>query len=498
MTGWAQREYTGVAELRGPLLVVRGVAGVGWDEFATIRTGTGEPRHGLVLEADGDLAVVQVLEGTQGLTTASTRVAFSGSPLRIPVSADWLGRVFNGRGEPADDGPPVTGAVTAPVAGFPINPVLRLPPADPVLTGVSVIDALATLVRGQKLPVFSMAGLPHLELAAQLAAQASAGGEPFSVVFAAMGLTHADAASLRGVLEERSAAGELVLLLNLADAPVIERILTPRIALTVAEHLAFNLGRHVLVVMADMTSYCEALREVSAARGEIPARRAYPGYLYSDLASLYERCGRIRGKPGSVTVVPVLTMPAGDITHPVPDLTGYITEGQIVLSADLHARGVYPPVDALASLSRLMRHGAGAGRTRADHLDVAAQALASLAAARRAGELAELIGATALSASDQRYQHYQTAFERGLMNQGRRENRSLTETLNRAWQALGTLPRRDLTMLPAGALDAYYPHEPDPVHAGAEPGPNDAGDPGATPGSADPPVTAGAKLRARP
>jgi V/A-type H+-transporting ATPase subunit B len=262
------------------------------------------------------------------------------------------------------------------------------------------------------------------------------------------------------VLEERSAAGELVLLLNLADAPVIERILTPRLALTVAEHLAFTLGRHVLVVMADMTSYCEALREVSAARGEIPARRAYPGYLYSDLASLYERCGRIRGRPGSVTLVPVLTMPAGDITHPVPDLTGYITEGQVVLSADLHARGIYPPVDALSSLSRLMRHGAGPGRTRQDHLDVAAQSLAALAAARRAGELAELIGTAALSAADRSYQEFQTAFEYQLIQQGRDENRGLEETLSRAWQALGALPRRELTMLPAEALDTYYPSAP--------------------------------------
>jgi V/A-type H+-transporting ATPase subunit B len=457
MTAWAQREYTGIAELRGPLLIVRGVAGVGWDEFAAIRMETGETRHGLVLEADRDLAVVQVLEGTEGMRPTATRVAFSGSPLRIPVGAGWLGRVCNGRGEPIDGGPPVTGEVTMPVAGCPINPVLREPPAEPVLTGISVIDALTTLVRGQKLPVFSVAGLPHLELAAQVAAQASAGGDPFSVVFAAMGLTHADAAAVSAVLEERSAAGELVLLLNLADAPVIERILTPRLALTVAERLAFTLGRHVLVVMADMTSYCEALREVSAARGEIPARRAYPGYLYSDLASLYERCGRIRGMPGSVTVVPVLTMPAGDITHPVPDLTGYITEGQVVLSPAVHARGVYPPVDALSSLSRLMRHGAGPGRTREDHLDVAAQTLAALDAARRARELAELVGATALSPVDQRHLELEAAFERTLENQGRAENRSLEETMSRAWQVLAALPRRELTMLSAGLLDAYYP-----------------------------------------
>jgi V/A-type H+/Na+-transporting ATPase subunit B len=458
VTRWARPEFTSVSELRGPLLFVRGVSGVGWDEFATIRLDRrGERRHGLVLEADGDLAVVQVLEGTAGMDPASLAVEFAGSPLRIPVGPHWLGRVCNGRGEPRDGGPPVAGEQTAPVAGFPINPAARLPPADPVLTGVSVIDELMTLVRGQKLPIFSVAGLPHLELAGQLAAQASAAGEPFSVVFAAMGLTHEDAAAIRAKLEERSAAGELVLLLNLADEPVIERVLTPRLALTVAEHLAFALGRHVLVVMADMTSYCEALREVSAARGELPARRAYPGYLYSDLASLYERCGRIAGLPGSLTLVPVLTMPAGDITHPVPDLTGYITEGQIVLSADLQARGVYPPVDALSSLSRLMRHGAGAGRTRDDHLDVAAQTLAALAAARRARELAELIGSAALSESDRRYQELEEAFETRLISQGSGQSRSLPQTLDLAWQVLGVLPRRDLTMLSSQALDQYYP-----------------------------------------
>jgi V/A-type H+-transporting ATPase subunit B len=457
VSDWAQREYTGVTELRGPLLVVRGVSGVGWDEFATIRLGNGETRHGLVLEADRDLAVVQVLEGTGGMRPSATSVAFSGSPLRIPVGTNWLGRVCDGRGEPLDDGPPVTGDVTMPVAGSPINPVLREPPTEPVLTGISVIDALTTLVRGQKLPIFSVAGLPHLELAAQLAAQASAGSEAFCVVFAAMGLTHADAAAVRATLENRSAAGELALLLNLADAPVIERILTPRLALTIAERLAFTHGRHVLVVMADMTSYCEALREVSSARGEIPARRAYPGYLYSDLASLYERCGRIHGMPGSVTLVPVLTMPAGDITHPVPDLTGYITEGQVVLSPDIYSRGVDPPIDALSSLSRLMRHGAGPDRTRDDHLDVAAQILAALAAARRAGELAELIGSTALGDLDRQYIELQAAFERELVNQGRDENRGLAETLGRAWQVLAALPRRELTMLPPRLLDAYYP-----------------------------------------
>ncbi|MEV0402615.1 V-type ATP synthase subunit B [Actinoallomurus sp. NPDC050550] len=441
-------EYTDIAELRGPLIVVRRTSGVGWDEFARIRLHSGEERHGLVLEVDEDIAVVQVLEGTASMTTGGTRVAFTGSPLRIPVGDGWLGRVCNGRGEPRDGGPPVFGSVTAPVAGTPMNPTRRLPPAESVLTGVSAIDALTTLVRGQKIAIFSSAGLPHLELAAQIGAQANAGGEPFSVVFAAMGLTHADAATVRDTLEERSAAGELALLLNLADDPVIERVLTPRLALTIAENLAFTGGRHVLVVMADMTSYCEALREVSVARGEIPARRAYPGYLYSDLASLYERCGRIHDLPGSVTVLPVLTMPAGDITHPVPDLTGYITEGQIVLTPDVE---VSPPVDALSSLSRMMR----AGVTPA-HLDLAAQCVAALARARQARELAELIGEAALSGTDPRYLDFERAFLQRVVAQRTDDRRELAETFDRVWQALAVLPRRELTMIAAEELDAHH------------------------------------------
>lgn len=444
-------EYGNVRELRGPLLVVRGVQGVGWDEFAVIRVASERPdepeRHGLVLEVDRDLAVVQVLEGTVGLVPATARVAFTGTPLRVPVGPGWLGRVCNGRGEPIDGGPPISGAVTAPIAGNPLNPVHREPPAEPVLTGISAIDALMTLVRGQKLPIFSSAGLPHLELAAQIAAQSTSGDEPFSVVFAAMGVTHADADAVRAALEERSAAGELVLLLNTADDPVIERILTPRIALTVAEHLAFEMHRHVLVVLADMTSYAEALREVSAARGEMPGRRAYPGYLYSDLASLYERCGRIRGVVGSVTVLPVLTMPGGDITHPVPDLTGYITEGQIVLAPDIQARGIYPPIDPLSSLSRLMRHGAGPGRTRDDHLELAAQLLAGLARARQVRQLAEIVGEAALSGTDQLYLEFATTFERVLTSQRRGERRTLEETLGRCWDVVNVLPARELTML---------------------------------------------------
>ena len=444
-------EYSSVEQVRGPLLVVSGVRGVGWDEFAIIRDGDGDgpPRHGLVLDVDRDLAVVQVLEGTDGIDPGKTSVAFDGSPLRIPVGEGWLGRVCNGRGEPLDGGPPVLAPDRAPVTGWPLNPTVREPPADPVLTGISVVDGLTTLVRGQKLPIFSVAGLPHLELATQIAAQATVAGEPFCVVVAAMGLTHADAAAMRDALGERSAAGELVLLLNTADDPVVERVLTPRLALTIAEHLAFERGRHVLVVAADMTSYCEALREISAARGEVPARHAYPGYLYSDLASLYERCGRVRGRPGSVTIVPVLTMPAGDITHPVPDLTGYITEGQVVLSTEAYARGAYPPVEPLSSLSRLMRHGAGPGRTRDDHLDLAAQTLAALARARQVRELAELIGAGALTETDRTYLKFEDAFTQNVMTQRPDERRDLDATLDRAWQALAVLPRRELTMLPA-------------------------------------------------
>jgi V/A-type H+-transporting ATPase subunit B len=447
--------YSTVTQVRGPLLVVGGVRAVGWDEFARIRLGSGEGRHGLVLDVDRDIAVVQVLEGTDGIDPGAVEVTFDGTPLRIPVGPQWMGRVCNGRGEPLDGGPPILGSRTAPVTGYPMNPTWREPPAEPVITGISAIDGLTTLVRGQKLPIFSLPGLPHLELATQIAAQATVGDEPFSVVVAAMGLTRTDASAMRDALEERSAAGELVLLLNTADDPVVERVLTPRLALTVAEDLAFQQGRHVLVIAADMTSYCEALREISAARGEVPGRHAYPNYLYSDLASLYERCGRVRGRPGSVTVLPVLTMPAGDITHPVPDLTGYITEGQIVLSAEAYARGTYPPVEPLSSLSRLMRHGAGAGRTREDHLDVAAQIVAALARARQARDLADLIGAAALSATDRSYMAFEDAFMRDVVRQRMDENRTLDETLARSWRCLAGLPRGDLTMIAAHLVDTH-------------------------------------------
>jgi V/A-type H+-transporting ATPase subunit B len=454
----ARVAYSSLASIQGPLVLVEGVEGVGWDELAEITADSGPPRHGVVLEVRGDVAVVQVFEGTGGLRLDDARVTFAGAPMRAPVGEAWLGRVCNGLGEPLDGGPPVFGVERREVAGRPINPARRETPRDMILTGVSAIDGLAALVRGQKLPIFSVGGLPHLELAAQVAAQARAGGddEPFAVVFGAMGITHADADMIRLELDARLASGDLALILNAAADPLVERIATPRIALTVAEHLAFDLGRHVLVVLADMTSYAEAVREVAAARSEVPSRRGYPGYLYSDLASLYERAGRIQGRAGSVTQLPVLTMPAGDVTHPVPDLTGYITEGQLVLSEELHVQGVYPPFDALSSLSRLMRLGAGPSRTRDDHLAVAAQVYASLAQARRAADLAEIVGADALSEQERLHLELAEVFRRRFLSQGRNEARSLDETLARAWEVVSVLPRRELSMLPAELLDRHY------------------------------------------
>ena len=438
--GRPRTEHTGADEVRGPLLVIRGVQGVGWDEFARIRLPSGEIRHGLVLEVDRDLAVVEVLEGTAGIERAGTRVSFDGSPAAGPggrgVAGPHLRRPRQpGRRRPADPRHDHDA-----VAGGAPQPGRREPPSEPVLTGVGAIDTLTTLVRGQKLPVFSVAGLPHLELATQVAAQASAGGEPFCVVFAGMGLTHADAAAVRDVLEERSAAGELVLMLNTADAPVVERVLTPRIALTVAEHLAFTQGRHVLVVMADMTSYCEALREVSAARGEIPARRAYPGYLYSDLASLYERCGRIRGVPGSVTLLPVLTMPAGR-HHPSgarPHRLHHRGADRPV--AEAAARGIYPPVDPLSSLSRLMRKGRARAAPATDHLDVAAQLLAALARARQVRELAELVGADGPQRHRPALPPLRRRVHRRLRRPAARRAAQPAREPRRAWQVLPVLP----------------------------------------------------------
>jgi len=454
-------EYASVTGVRGPLLVVEGVDGVGWDEVAEVRLDSGEVRHGVVLDVSRDLAVVEVFEGTAALGPGRLRVAFAGGPMRVPVGEAWLGRVCNGRGEPLDGGPPVLADVSADIAGTPINPHARDTPRDPIITGISAIDGLATLVRGQKLPIFSVGGLPHLELGAQIASQARAGEEPFAVVFAAVGIPRADAMAVRDILEQRAQLGDLTLILNTADDPLIERIVTPRVALTIAEHLAFQLGRHVLVVIADVTSYAEAVREISAARGEVPSRRGYPGYLYSDLASLYERAGRIKGRPGSLTQVPVLTMPAGDITHPVPDLTGYITEGQLLLSQDLHVGGVYPPFDALGSLSRLMRLGAGERRTREDHVAIAGQLYAFVARARQIADLADVVGEAGLTAGDRRFLAFADVYLSDFLAQGRHEARTLDETLARAWRVASMLPKRELSMVDEAFSATRYVEQED-------------------------------------
>jgi V/A-type H+-transporting ATPase subunit B len=459
-------EYCATASIRGPLIVIEGVEGVGWNEVAEIRLAGGEVRHGVVLDVHLDRAVVEVLEGTAGMRLDGVRAAFGGGAMSVPVTEEWLGRVCDGRGEPLDGGPPILGSRRREIAGTPVNPAVRVPPSEPIVTGVSAIDGLATLVRGQKLPIFSVGGLPHLELAAQIAVQAHVAGEPFAVVFAALGVTHADAAALRATLQPRVDEREAVLFLNTADDPVVERLSTPRLALTVAEHLAFECDRHVLVLLADVTNYAEALRQVSAARGEVPTRRGYPGYLYSDLASLFERAGRMRDSRGSMTLVPVLTMPAGDITHPVPDLTGYITEGQLVLAADLHTRGVYPPLDLMGSLSRLMRRGTGAGLTREDHPELSDQLYALTARALQAAELAEIVGADALGADDQRLLVFSDALEREFLTQGRQEARTLQETLDRGWRVASRLPAAELTMVSRQTLAARYrpEEEPDAEH----------------------------------
>jgi V/A-type H+-transporting ATPase subunit B len=457
-------EGTDVQRVDGPLLFVTGTDGVGWDEYVEITGPDGRVRHGVVVEVDRDLAIVEVFEGTDAIGVIDNVVGFTGSELQIPVSERWLGRVSDGRGQPLDGGPPITGSRRRPVSGVAINPAHRDVPSDPVITGISAIDGLATLVRGQKLPIFSIGGLPHLELAIQIAAQAMVELADFRVVFAGIGITNADAELVREGLEQRVHAGEAAVFLNTADDPTMERILTPRIALTVAEHLAFDLGQHVLVVLTDMTGYCDAVRQLSAARGEVPSRRGYPGYLFSDLASIYERCGRIKGRPGSITELPVLTMPAGDITHPVPDLTGYITEGQIVLSADLHARSVSPPIDVLSSLSRLMRRGAGPGRTRQDHLAISAQLLALLARSRQAEELAALIGADSLSETERRYVEFAHRFERDFIDQGSRQAFTLVETLDRAWSVVSIIPKRELTMVTPEQIHKYAPIAIAPAH----------------------------------
>ena len=451
-------EYVGLEEINGPLIFVRDVRGVGYGEVVEIKDPEGTVRLGTVLEASNDLTVVQVLEGTSGLSTRATRVRFLGRPLTLAVSRDMLGRVFDGLGRPTDGGPPPLGGEERDINGEPINPFSREYPRDFIQTGLSAIDGMNTLVRGQKLPIFSGSGLPHDRIAAQITRQAKLLDEQveFAIVFAAMGVKYDVAQFFIRSFEESGVLHNVALFLSLANAPSIERLLTPRAALTLAEHLAFDCGLHVLVLLTDMTNYCESLREIGTARGEIPARKGYPGYLYSDLASIYERAGRVAGSEGSITQVAILTMPSDDISHPVPDLTGFITEGQIVLERDLSQRGIYPPIAGLPSLSRLMKDGIGEGRTRVDHAPLASQLFAAYSHTRQVRGLAAVIGEEELSPLDKRYVEFGRDFEHRYLNQDEHEDRSIEQTLQIGWDVLSVLPRDELYRISDELLDQHY------------------------------------------
>jgi V/A-type H+-transporting ATPase subunit B len=449
--------YTGVQRIVGPLVFLEGVRDVGFGEEVELES-RGERLHGRVLEVGTDVAVVEVFEGTARLSLPDTRLRFLARPLATPVGEEMLGRSFDGRGEPLDGEPPPLACELRDVNGLPINPVARDYPRDFIQTGVSAIDGMNTLVRGQKLPIFSASGLPHDALAAQIVRQARLPGEEssFAVVFAAIGVKYEVAQAFRRSFEESGALGRTALFLNLADDSTVERLMTPRTALTLAEHLAFDLGLHVLVVLTDLTNYCEALREVASAKGEVPSRKGYPGYLYSDLASLYERAGRLRDRAGSITQVPILTMPNDDITHPIPDLSGFITEGQIVLARDLHHAGIDPPVDVLPSLSRLMQDGIGEGRTREDHGPLANQLYSSCARLKELRRLAAVIGEEELSERDRAFLEFGRRFELDFLRQGPYEDRSIEETLERGWAALRALPEDLLSRVRRRHLERYY------------------------------------------
>jgi V/A-type H+/Na+-transporting ATPase subunit B len=451
-------EYTNVAEIKGPLMIIDGVTKVSFDELVEIETAEGQKRLGKVLEVGYGKAVVQVFEGTSGLAISGTKAKFLGKTMAMPVSQELLGRVFDGLGRPNDGLPDPIADRFIDVNGEPMNPERREYPTSFIQTGVSVIDGMLTLVRGQKLPIFSGSGMPHNILAAQIARQATVVGtkEDFAVVFAAIGVQYSEAQYFKRSLEESGALRRSVLFLNLADDPAIERIITPRVALTVAEYLAFDLGMHVLAILTDMTNYAEALREISAAREEVPGRKGYPGYLYTDLANNYERAGRIKDKSGSVTQVPILSMPADDITHPIPDLTGYITEGQIVLGRDLFRKGIYPPVNVLMSLSRLMKDGVGEAKTRADHMEVGNQLYDAYSRAQEVRALSEIVGRAGLTGIDLKYLDSGDIFENLFLKQSPDENRNLEETLSRAWDVLSTLPEGELTKIKDRNVRQYY------------------------------------------
>jgi len=451
------KEYKTISEVAGPLMLVKHVEGVKYGELGEIQLSNGEIRRCKVLEVDGDNALVQLFESSAGINIAESKVRFLGRSIELPVSLDMLGRVFDGFGRPADGGPNIIAETKLDIDGLPMNPAARDYPSEFIQTGVSAIDGLNTLVRGQKLPIFSGSGLPHAQLAAQIARQARVLGKDskFAVVFAAIGITFEEANFFITDFKKTGAIDRSVLFMNLANDPAIERISTPRMALTAAEYLAFEKDMHVLVILTDITNYAEALREVSAARKEVPGRRGYPGYLYTDLATMYERAGRKKDKEGSITLIPILTMPEDDKTHPIPDLTGYITEGQIILSRELYRKGIMPPIDVLPSLSRLKDKGIGKGKTREDHADTMNQLFAAYARGKEAKELAVILGEAALTDTDKLYAKFADAFEREYVSQGFEENRTIEETLNIGWKLLSILPKSELKRIRDEYIDKY-------------------------------------------
>ena len=453
------KEYKTIKEIASPLMIVDGVDNVTYDELGELELPNGQVRRCKVLEIEGKKAVVQLFESAQGINLAETKVRFLGHPQQLAVSEDMLGRVFNGMGNPIDGGPEILADAHMDINGLPMNPAARAYPAEFIQTGVSAIDGLNTLVRGQKLPIFSGSGLPHAALAAQIARQARVLGdnETFAVVFAAIGITFEESEYFISEFRRTGAIERTVVFSNLANDPAVERIATPRMALTAAEFLAFEKGMQVLVILTDITNYAEALREISAAKKEVPGRRGYPGYLYTDLATMYERAGRRQGKRGSITMIPILTMPEDDKTHPIPDLTGYITEGQIILSRDLHRKGIVPPVDVLPSLSRLKDKGIGPGKTREDHAGTMNQLFAAYSRGKDAKELMTILGEAALSEDDKKYARFAEEFERVYVGQGNNTNRSIEETLNIGWELLSILPTRELKRIKPEYIEKYLP-----------------------------------------
>ena len=452
-------EYLGLSSINGPLIALEGVQDAFYDEIVDFVVNGKEHKMGRIVEVYKDKAIIQVFEGTENMSLNNTHTRLTGHPMEIGLSEEMLGRTFNGIGEPIDDLGPITVEEVRDVNGLPLNPVRREYPRNYIRTGISAIDGLTTLIRGQKLPIFSGNGLPHDQLAAQIVKQASLGGstnEDFAIVFAAMGVKHDVGDFFRRTFEESGVANHVAMFLNLANDPVVERLITPKVALTAAEYLAFEKNMHILVILTDMTSFAEAMREVSSSKGEIPSRKGYPGYLYSELATLYERAGIVEGVNGSVTQLPILTMPNDDITHPIPDLTGYITEGQIVLDRNLHGQAIYPPISVLPSLSRLMKDGIGKGYTREDHQDLANQLFSAYAKVGEARNLASVIGEDELSPIDKKYLEFGKAFEERYIGQGPNENRTIEETLDLGWELLRILPKEELDRVDTKILDVYY------------------------------------------